>query len=485
MWTFDDRGRGAGAKALFARVARAVTEDIRRGTLRAGDRLPSTRALAEELGVNRNTVVAAYDELLAQGWITSRGARGTFVAGELPDRPLRRVAATAPRGIAKRPGYAFEPVGQVLNATSLLPDDVRFTISAGVPDPRVFPRVAMARAYRRALRSPASTGALSYGDPRGTPRLRAAIAAMLRSARGIPAGPENILVTRGSQLALDLAARALLRPGDVAAVECLGYRPAWRAFEQAGARLAPIPLDDAGLVVEALAGPGVRGARCVYATPHHQYPTTVLLSPARRLALAELARRERFAILEDDYDHEFHYDGRPVAPLASADVHGNVIYLGSFSKILAPGLRLGYLAAPEPLVDTLAGLRDAIDRMGDHVLEHAVAELIEEGELERHVQLARRAYGARRAAFADLLAKELRGALTVALPAGGITLWARADDGVKLDAWQRRARALGVAFATAKELAVDGKPRPYLRLAFARYDEAELAEAVRLMRRAL
>jgi GntR family transcriptional regulator/MocR family aminotransferase len=339
----------------------------------------------------------------------------------------------------------------------------------------------MARAYRRALRSPAARGALDYADAYGAPRLRAAIAAMLRATRGIPAGPENVMITRGSQLALDLAARLLVRPGDAAVVEELGYQPAWRALEAAGARLVPARLDGAGLVVDGIPA----AARCLYATPHHQYPTTVLLSPARRLALLAHAREHGLAIIEDDYDHELHFDGRPVAPLAAADRGATVLYVGTLSKVLAPGLRLGFVAASERVIEQLARLRFIVDRQGDHVLEHAVAELVEEGELARHARKARRIYEGRRDALVTALRKELGGALSFALPPGGMTLWARVDPEIRLEAWRQAALARGVALAVARDFDLERRPRPFVRLAFARHSEAELADAVRLLRRAL
>lgn len=464
---------------MFVRVAGEIAEAIRRGSLQPGDRIPSSRALAAQLGVNRNTVVAAYDELIAQGFLTTRGAGGTVVSRELPERVVRRAPAGA-AGIAGRPGFEmrsvappFAPFGDA---------DTVYHLSGGVPDTRLLATPMLARAYRRVLASPAGRLALDYGAPHGVERLRVAIAGMLRANRGIPCTAENILVVRGSQMAIDLATRLLVRPGETVAVEELGYRPAWRAFEEAGAEIAPIALDEHGLVIEALAG--VR-PRCVYVTPHHQYPTTVLLSQARRIALLDRARRERFAILEDDYDHEFHFDGRPVAPLAASDAHGNVIYLGTLSKILAPGLRLGFVVAPAKVIENLARLRATVDRHGDQILEHAVAELVEEGELQRHARKMRRAYAARRDALVAAVRSQLGGVLSFDLPAGGITLWARVARDVPLEAWLERARARGVAVTPARHFAVDGKPRPFVRLAYARYDERELADAVRRLRDAL
>jgi len=469
---------------MFVRVAAAIADDIRRGALRGGDRLPSTRALAEQFTVNRNTIVAAYDELVAQGWAVTHGPRGTFVCDTLPDRAVRRaLPVPAPvRGIPARPGFDVRSVPGFRFPFGPPAERARYQLSSGVPDTRLLPIAMLSGAYRRALRSRSGRAGLDYGDPRGELRLRTALAAMLRGRRGIPAGPENILITRGSQMGVDLAARLLVRPGDAVAVEQLGYRPAWRAFEEAGARLLPVALDGSGLVVESLPD---AAPRCIYVTPHHQYPTMVLLAPARRIALMERARTDRFAIIEDDYDHEFHFEGRPVAPLAAADPGGNVIYLGTLSKILAPGLRLGFVAASERAIESLMRLGAAIDRQGDQVLESAVAELIEDGELQRHARKMCRIYESRRDALASALTRELGGVLSFALPPGGITLWVRVDHGIKLEPWRTRALARGVAFSTAREFALDGRPRPYIRLAFARHDEAELGDAIRRMRRAL
>lgn len=478
MWSINAR-RGAGTSAMFARVAAEISASIRRGSLRPGDRVPSTRALAAELGVNRNTVVAAYDELTAQGFLTTRGARGTVVSMELPDRAVAR-APIGPAGIPARPAFPLrvvEPLPSLAGGPGTL-----YHLSVGVPDTRLVDGAMLARAYRRVLGSRTGRQGLDYGSPYGVERLRVAIAALLRTTRGIPATSDNILIVRGSQMALDVSTRLLVRPGETVAVEELGYRAAWRAFEEAGARIAPIRIDEHGLVVDGLAGVA---PRAVYVTPHHQYPTTVLLSQARRIALLDRARRERFAVLEDDYDHEFHYDGRPVAPLAAADPHGSVIYLGTLSKILAPGLRLGFVAAPAKVIEKLARLRAAMDRHGDQILESAVAELIEDGELLRHTRKMRRIYEGRRDALVRALRAQLGGVLAFDLPAGGITLWARVARDVPLEPWLERARARGVEVASARHFAVDGKARPFLRLAFARYDERELADAVRRLRDAL
>lgn len=487
---------------VFMQIARAIAEDVRRGRLRRGDPLPGSRTLASSLKVHRNTVLAAYRELAAEGWIEGVSARGTWISSELPDPAPRRSAAQAapdPR-MARRVGFDLRAAPDLaLDAAreAALPwmgagarglaERPRGTLDllGGVPDLRLVPTAPLARAYRRALRLHGAR-LLAYGDPRGHERLRAALAEMLATSRGVAAQADSVIVTRGSQMAIDLVARTLLAPGDVVAVEALGYRPAWDALRQAGARLAPVPVDRSGIRVEALAALHAREpVRAVYVTPHHQYPTTVVLAPGRRLALLELARAARFAIIEDDYDHEFHYDGRPVLPLASADRAGVVVHVGTLSKILAPGLRLGFVAAPEPLIDRIAAVRMSVDRQGDHALEHAVAELIEDGEVQRHARRVRRVYQARRDALVEALTKELGTALSFDVPAGGMALWARVGSDIDVEAWAARGPSRRVTFHTARRFTFDGRARPYVRLGFASLSERELAEAARRMAAAL
>jgi GntR family transcriptional regulator/MocR family aminotransferase len=484
----------AADRPIFLQIAHAIADDIRRGRLHPGAALPGSRVLSNTLGVHRNTVLAAYHELGAQGWIETLPARGTRVSGTVPDptprrfgpRSASRAAVPARLGFDLGPGVDPYPQPAFPRGTLVL--------AGGVPDLRLVPVAALARAYRRALLTevrgagPSTLvhSTLDYGDPRGDPRLRDALASMLSTVRGLAAGPEALLVTRGSQMALDLTARALLTPGCVVAVESFGYRPAWEAFKQAGARLVPLPVDDSGLDVGALAALISRErVRAVYVTPHHQYPTTAVLAPGRRMALLDLCRAHRVAILEDDYDHEFHYDGRPVLPLASADQAGVVVYLGTLSKILAPGLRIGFVVAPAPLIERLAALRTYVDRQGDHTVERAVAELLEDGEVQRHARKARRAYESRRDVMAEALTKELGSALSFTLPVGGMALWARAAPEIDVDAWAERSLERGVAFATAKRFTFDGRRRPFLRLGFASLSEREIRDAVRRMAAAL
>jgi GntR family transcriptional regulator/MocR family aminotransferase len=493
-WTVAIDLDAAETGPTFLRIARAISEDIRRGRLRAGDALPGSRTLATSLGVHRNTVLAAYRELVAEGWIASEEALGTFVSPQIPDVSPRRFSAQAAvaREIAPRVGFDLGPARvSPLPPAAPLPVpankslDGPLSLGGGIPDVRLVPAAELARAMRRVLKRRAIE-VLSYGDPAGPASLRTALASMVSATRGVAARAENVLVTRGSQMGIDLAARALVSPGDVIAVEALGYRPAWEALRASGARLVPLPVDAHGIDVEALEQLCVeQRVRGVYVTPHHQFPTTVTLAPARRLRLLEIAHERRLFVLEDDYDHEFHYEGRPVLPLASADVHGVVVYLGTLSKVLAPGLRIGFVVAPEPLATRLAAIRRVVDRQGDHLLENAVAELLEEGEIQRHIRRAKRIYAERRERLAGLLESRFGSVLSFRLPSGGTAIWTRVASDVSADTWASNAAELGLVLQPARLFAFDGKSRPFLRVGFAQHEDREVREAMRRMEAAL
>ncbi len=474
-WTFPVALDATAAEPVFLQIARAVAADIRRGRLKPGAVLPGSRTLAAELGVHRNTVLAAYRELEAEGW-TRAEARSTMVATDLPAAPER---PRLPRGGL---GFTLEAPEVPL---PFAPPPARGVLAfgGGFSDPRLVPVELLGRAYRRALNQ---RGLLEYGDPRGDLRLRVAVAQLLSEMRGLAGGADQTFITGGSQMGLDLVARTLLRAGDRVGVEDPGYPPAWATLRSAGAELVPLPVDAGSLRIEALEAELAKGAlRALYLTPHHQFPTTVTMSAPRRLRLLELARRHRLALFEDDYDFEFHFEGRPVLPLASADTAGVVVYIGTLSKVLAPGLRLGFVSGPQALVEALAAKRMTTDRQGDQVLERAVAELLEDGLLQRHVRKMRRVYAGRREALATALRRHLGDAMAFDLPPGGMSLWLTVARGLSVEAWSRRARAAGVVFYPGSPFDFRRRTLPNLRLGFTAMDEAELREAVRRMKAAL
>jgi GntR family transcriptional regulator/MocR family aminotransferase len=454
---------------VYRRIARVIAADIARGRLRPGELVSSTRVLAAQLGVNRNTVVAAFEVLRIEGWITGKSARGTFVADVLPSTRL----ATAPLA---RGAFDLPPPGPSLAPLARTPG--LLLLLGGVPDLRFVPHRELARALGQALRGARSRRLLDYADPQGNERLRVALGDLLARLRGMHAAPSAICVVRGSQQALYLAARALLAPGDAVAVEACGYPPTWHVLRLAGCEPVPIPVDAHGIDVDRLAAVcETRRVRAVIVTPHHHTPTTVTLSPARRSQLLALAARHRMMVIEDDYDFDFHYDGPPVLPLAAMDPAGVVVYVGTLSKCLAPGLRLGYLVGGPEVVSRVTAYRSWVDQQGDQVLEQAVAVLLEDGVVQRHTRRARRVYQARRDILCDALRRQLP-ALAFAVPAGGMAVWAHAP-GIDTDAWVQRALERGVAMQAGRRFQFDGSASEHVRIGFAACNDAELQEAVR------
>lgn len=469
-----DRSR---PQPLFLQLATLLADDIRRGRLRPGEPLPGSRELAAQLGTSRNTVIAAYDELAAEGLVHAQRGGGTFVA----EREARPESASPPNSAF---GYSLGPSAPSPEPPPRAPQAGALAL-VSQPDPRLFPGRALARAFANTV-SPRVLARLAHADPRGQPALRAELSSMLSRTRGFALSPDFVLVTRGIVQGIDFAARALVRPGEVVAVEALGYPPAWNALRLAGARLVPVPLDSGGLDVSALEALAARERlRAVLVTPHHQFPTSAVMSPARRARLAELAARHRFVILEDDDDHEFHYEGKPLLPIAAATGFANAIYIGSLANLLPPGISAGFVLAPPAVLERFVGLRLASAAQGDAAVERAIAEMFEEGELIRHARRVRRIYAARRDALVEALGRHLRGALRFTKPDGGMAIWAEVDPAIDVDAWVQAGECEGVLFSPSHRYAFEGHAQPFLRLGFTSLDESELDEAARRMRRAL
>jgi GntR family transcriptional regulator/MocR family aminotransferase len=414
---------------VYLQVTHALIDEIRRGRLSKGTALPGTRDLARSLKVNRKTIVQAYAELRAQGWVQSEQTRGTFVSSHLPSIELAKEPVAPLAGMAAAP--EFRLLGGAPEIPLQLPQADALQFDDGAPDTRLVPVNVLARAYRHALLRRSRRNALAYSDPRGTLELRTAVSSMLNLDRGVPTTPDNVCLTRGSQMAIYVTARILVTRGDAVVMEELSYPPARESFRSAGAEVIPVGLDAQGMRVDELEKVcRQKRVRAVYVTPHHQFPTTVLLPPDRRLRLFALAAQFGFAIVEDDYDHEFHFSHQPMLPLASADPDGRVVYIGSMSKLLSPSLRLGYLAAPKTFIDRAAAEIMMIDRQGDPATELAVAELIAMGEIHRHTRKVLRIYSERRALLAQILREEFSAQIDFDLPDGGLAVWVRFRAGV-------------------------------------------------------
>ncbi|MEM7037354.1 MAG: PLP-dependent aminotransferase family protein, partial [Bacteroidota bacterium] len=413
-------------KPIYLQIVSEFMCRIRRGEIPTGTRLPGTRELSKILGVHRKTVVVAYEELQAQGWIEIRPARGTFVNSKIPrvdSRPLHPETNGQPDYPA-RTTYDFEPFS-VIGMPAPVPAHALY-LNDGFPDVRLAPLKALAREYRNVTKGAGLRRHMYYVDAGGNALLREELCKYLRDTRSLRIEPKNVLITRGSIMALYLLSQTLVRPGDIAVVGETNYNAADMNLALAGAQMHRIPVDQHGVDVDAL--PAVQAQspiRIMYVAPHHHHPTTVTLTAERRVKLLEFAVQHKIALIEDDYDFDFHYSSSPILPLASADHHGAVVYIGSLSKNIAPAFRIGYVVGPENLISELIRLRRVIDRQGDAVLEQAVGMLFKEGEVRRHLRKALREYRDRRDLFCGLLREKMGNAVEFKVPEGGLAVWTR------------------------------------------------------------
>jgi GntR family transcriptional regulator / MocR family aminotransferase len=392
---------------LHRQLYQGLRERILDGRLRPGERLPSTRTLANQLSVGRNTVLEAFEMLLAEGYLDARTGSGTYVTSSLPDAepdrppgasrlterlaPPLRLSAWAKRALEGPLPESAPPSGgrpMTLLRNGLLP-------------PAPFPWAAWERLARQRLAHP-DPRLYQYGEPTGLLELRQAIADYVSRARGVRAEADQVMVTSGSQGVLDLVSRVLLDPGDIVALEDPSYLGARRAFAASGARLAGVAVDEHGLDPDRLPP----RARLAYLTPSHQFPTGAVLPVGRRLAVLDWAARVGAWVLEDDYDSEFRYGGRPLAALQGLAPE-RVIYCGTFSKALYPGFRLGFLVAPRELVATLREVRYVIDRQPPSLEQLILTDLLREGHFERHLRRMRLVYAEKRAALLAALRQDL------------------------------------------------------------------------------
>jgi DNA-binding transcriptional MocR family regulator len=444
------------AGGLADQVAAELRTAIRSGRLAGGTRLPASRALASDLGMSRGVVVEAYQQLVAEGFLVSRQGSGTRVAALQPAAPANDVA--------------LEPT-----AASTIAYDLR----VGTPDLAAFPRRAWLAAVRQVLRA-VPHQALGYSDPGGVPELRAELAAYLGRVRAADVAAERVVVTNGVAQGLSLVVGALARAGPVLlAVEDPHSVRTAALLEAAGAVLVPVPVDKEGIDVQALRR---TPARAVIVTPAHQYPTGVVLSPWRRAELVAWAAEVDGVVLEDDYDAEFRYDRDPVGCLQGLCPR-RVVLLGSVSKSLAPGLRLGWLVAPPALADAARRARATSDLGSPVIDQHTLAQLLSRGAYDRQLRQLRRRYRARRDALTDALARWLPGAVVHGVSAG-IQLYVELPAGHDEAAVVRAAAERGVAVEGAAPLRVASGGPPALVLGFARLPEHRIAEAVRLLAQA-
>jgi GntR family transcriptional regulator/MocR family aminotransferase len=468
---------------VYLQVANQLMTLIRNGTLQPGYRLLSTRQLALMLKVHRRTVVQAYDELLAQGWLESHTGNGTFVAKNLPEiEPVgTNMNGQKPTANLKKAGFQFDEP-EYLNRP-ILKAGTRLHLDDGFPDPRLAPLEDLSRAYRSQLLHGNPYVRLGYGDTKGSFWLRDELSAYLNETRGLKTTAENILIVRGVIMGIHLTTAGLLKAGDHVAVDSPGWFGANMNFVRAGAKVLEVPVDEYGMDVDALEKMCMKQPiRLVYVTSHHHYPTTVALRADRRINLMKLAEKYGFIVFEDDYDYDFHYLSKPLLPLAGADPTGMVLYCGSFTKTISPALRVGYLVGAEDVISYLARFRRIIDRQGDQMLENAIAELFKTGVLQRHLRKSVRVYKQRRDTFCELLKTHLNDYVDFQVPDGGMAVWTRFDPAIDLKAVAAKALQKDLYFSDGSLSNLPSQLHNGVRLGFASSNQNELEESVEIIK---
>lgn len=416
---------------VYLQLANGIIKEIKNGVIKPGTKMPGTRQMAGHLKMNRQTVVKAYDELNAQGWFDLKESQGTFVSKQLPEFNPKRISfAQKEIQQARNTGYTFK-----LNSFIHAPANTNRHITGfhDGPDVRLIPVELLSRGFKSILSRKGGLLLLSYVDPEGRQYVRKAISDYLNSTRGLQTTEENLMITRGAQMAMYMLANTLISKEDVVLVGALSFIYADYCFINAGAKLVRVPVDEDGIDVDAVEKIcQKKKIRAIYLTSHHHFPTTVTLCAARRMKLVHLAERYRFIIIEDDYDYEFHYESSPILPLASVDKQGMVVYIGSFSKSISPAIRIGYIVAPPNLITELKKVRQIIDVQGDPIIEQTVAEMLNEGQIRRHMKKVIKIYKELRDFIASQLKERLSDVIDFKVPEGGLSIWAKFDKKIVL-----------------------------------------------------
>jgi GntR family transcriptional regulator/MocR family aminotransferase len=467
---------------LYIQVCNIFISLITNGTLRPSDILPGSRILAELIGINRNTVKLAYEELISQGWAESVERKGVFVLSRLPVISRAKLPETSKNSSPQESflwtnNFEHAIPNKDFQKTGLAIDD-------GFPDVRLAPVDQLMREYRSLSRKIYGKKYLKYGSARGSEHLRTSICNYLSNTRGLVVAPENILITKGSQMGIYLASQLLFSPSDTIAVGTSNYGYADATFRYAGAKLLRVPIDSGGMDVDHLQKILRRKKiKAVYIIPHHHFPTTVTMSMERRLKLLNLAKEHRFAIIEDDYDFDFHYDNKPYLPLASIDHNHNVIYTGSISKTFTPALRIGFMVGSAAFVGAASSLRELIDKQGDTLLEEAFAVMYDNGEMERHFRKSLKIYKERRNLFCHILKSDFDDVIEFKIPEGGLAVWSDFDKKIDLAKMSENASKKGLYIDDGKFYKNESFSTNAMRMGFASLDENEMVKALDILKK--
>lgn len=465
-------------ESLYLQLSNQFINLIKEGKLTSGTKLIGTRSLAELLYVHRKTIVACYEELSLQGWVESIPKKGTFVHNNLPLLHQSDFIETSIKKENITTGFSFYKNTILPKKGNTSKENIVY-INDGTSDGRLIPTEEIARTYRRIASKKNIYKEMGYGSTFGNDKLRLTLVDYLNSTRGLQITKDNILITRGSQMGIWLSSQLLLKKKDIIVVGETNYASADYNFLDQKAIIKRIVVDENGLVTDEIEKIcKQQQIKAVYVTSHHHHPTTVTLSAERRIHLLNLAKEYNFAIIEDDYDYDFNYNHAPILPLASHDTNGNVIYIGSICKTVAPVFRIGYLIASKEFVNEAAKLRGFVDRQGDALLELTFADFIKSGDLDRHIRKVLKIYNQRRDLFCQLLKEELGEYFQFEIPKGGMAVWVRLNKKYTWKQVSKEAKKYNLEIGEWQRYDLANTKHNAMRIGFASYTNKEIYELI-------
>ncbi|GAB4154581.1 MAG: PLP-dependent aminotransferase family protein [Winogradskyella sp.] len=463
---------------VYVQVAQQIVNAIQRGYLSKGTKLPGTRALSQLLQVHRNTAVAIYDELASQGWVEIIANKGTFVL--LPEEKAKRIKATSEQvyrayHYPKAAGFPFQQSFHL--ASNLQHTEARYVVNDGKPDLRLHPIHQFSRWYSAAMKRKPLIQKWNRTTIVSTSLFKTQLCNYLNVTRGFHIQPHNILNTRSTEMSLYIVSQLLIKQGDLVLVGQLSHYASNTIFQEAGATIRTIPVDDEGLDVEYIRQHFVKKRiRCVYVSANRHYPTTKTLSAKRRLKLLELAKAYGFAIIEDDYDYDFQFNGLAMLPMTTADTNGMVIYLGKIGQSLFPSFQSGFIVAPENLINEAYNYLTLLDEQGDIIQEQMLSELIAEGEIYRLLKKNSVTYKQRRDLLCSYLEQYFKDTIRFEKPSGGLAIWLTFNETISLVKLAEEAEKRDVFLP--KTILYQDKKTCAIRFGFGHLDEYEIEEVV-------
>ncbi len=471
--------------AVFDQIATQIVGLIQSGKLLPGTILPSTRILASELDLHRKTVMAAYNKLVADEWVESLPRKGYIVSDLLPIIKPKSYSANRSPIYNVEPNFAYRALENFNNPSFLLKrNDV--IVDDGFPDTSLLPVEPILREFRKSFDFPVLNRINYLWEPQGLADFRTVLCDFLNRTRGLDIKAENLLTTRGAQMAIYIAAAMIIKPGDKVIVSEPGYFFANKVFESLGANLLYVPVDEFGMSTDRVAELiESNNVKLVYVIPHHHHPTTVTMSVSRRNHLLQIIRKYQLVVIEDDYDYDFQYQYEPYLPLATENHNGNIIYIGSISKVFGMPFRLGYLIAGEKFVAEATKWKTIVDLKGDVFMEQVTAGLIVNGELSRTIQKANKIYKKRYHYLEGLLETELENYIQFFRPNGGMALWLKFDKDFPLSNTIKKASHLGLRIMGSTYLVAENAEYNALRFGFASLQEDKLDRAISIFKKAI